>query len=144
MSTALPRSLLRIRYYEAAERISQPTPEHFMEAIPKQLSEKSRWKVSPLSGRAVRGAGLQRTARAVSLAAQKIGQVVPDNMVVIHPEPIVADGSYDVLFQPVGPFWMMEYVSNSNNGKDYEKSFKKYERDLKVPYYLCSIRTGKN
>jgi hypothetical protein len=30
----------------------------------------------------------------------------------------------------------MEYVSKSNKRKDYEESFRKYERELKVPYLL--------
>jgi Uma2 family endonuclease len=67
----------------------------------------------------------------------EIVQVVPDNMVVIYPEPVEAEGSFDVPLQdPIKPFWMLEYVSRSNRRKDYESSFKKYERDLKVPYYL--------
>jgi hypothetical protein len=64
------------------------------------------------------------------------GRVVPDNMVVVHPDPIDAVTSFDTPFQPVGPFLVMEYVSNSNKRKDYEDSFNKYERDLEVPYYL--------
>lgn len=64
------------------------------------------------------------------------GQIVPDNMVVLHEEPIKADGSYDVPIQPAGPFWVLEYISKSNKRKDYEKNFDKYERELKVPYYL--------
>jgi Uma2 family endonuclease len=68
---------------------------------------------------------------------REIVQVVPDNMVVIHAEPVQAEGSFDVPLQhPITPFWMLEYVSRSNRRKDYEDSFKKYERDLKVPYYL--------
>ena len=31
---------------------------------------------------------------------------------------------------------MLEYVSKSSKRKDYEGSFHKYERELKVPYYL--------
>jgi Uma2 family endonuclease len=67
---------------------------------------------------------------------RKIGQVVPDNMVVIWHEPIKASGSYDLPLQPVGPFWMLEYVSKYNKRKDYEDNMQKYERELKVPYYL--------
>jgi flagellar biosynthesis GTPase FlhF len=64
-------------------------------------------------------------------------QVVPDNMVVLHAEPIQAEGSFDVpLQEPIKPFWMLEYVSRNTRRKDYEDSFQKYERDLKVPYYL--------
>ncbi len=66
-----------------------------------------------------------------------IVQVVPDNMVVIHPEPVQAERSFDVPLQcPIEPFWMLEYVSRSSQHKDYQESFEKYERDLKVPYYL--------
>jgi hypothetical protein len=31
---------------------------------------------------------------------------------------------------------VLEYVSKTNHRKDYEASFHKYERELKVPYYL--------
>lgn len=63
-------------------------------------------------------------------------QVVPDNMVVIHPTPIVADGSFNTPLQPVGPFLVLEYVSKSNSRKDYEANMVRYEQHLKVPYYL--------
>lgn len=63
-------------------------------------------------------------------------RVVPDNMVVVHPEPVRADRSYMLPLQPAGPFLVLEYVSQSNRRKDYDDSYKKYERDLKVPYYL--------
>ena len=64
------------------------------------------------------------------------GQVVPDNMVVIHSWAIEAEGSYDVPLEPVGPFWVLEYVSKSNRRKDYKDNMRKYEHELKVPYYL--------
>jgi hypothetical protein len=63
-------------------------------------------------------------------------QVVPDNMVVVHPEPIKAKGSYDVPLQPVKPFFVLEYVSPGNPRKDYGDSHDKYEKELKIPYYL--------
>jgi len=37
---------------------------------------------------------------------------------------------------------MFEYVSKHSLRKDYEDSFHKYERELKVPYYCCSTRTA--
>lgn len=64
------------------------------------------------------------------------GQVVPDNMVVIHPRPIVAEGSFMTPLQPVLPFLVIEYVSKASARKDSEVSYRKYERELKVPYYL--------
>ncbi|MBN9122615.1 MAG: Uma2 family endonuclease [Planctomycetes bacterium] len=66
----------------------------------------------------------------------KPGQVVPDNMVVIHHRPIVAEGSYMTPLQPVGPFLVLEYVSKASARKDEEVSYAKYEKELKVPYYL--------
>jgi Uma2 family endonuclease len=68
--------------------------------------------------------------------ADKPGQVVPDNMVVIHPRLIVAEGSYMTPLQPVGPFLVLEYVSKASVRKDEEVSYEKYEKELKVPYYL--------
>jgi Uma2 family endonuclease len=64
------------------------------------------------------------------------GQVVPDNMVVIHSKPIGAEGSYMTPHQPVGPFLVLEYVSKSSVRKDEDVSYAKYEKELKVPYYL--------
>jgi hypothetical protein len=55
---------------------------------------------------------------------------------VVWSGPIEAEGSYDMPLQPAGPFWVLEYVSKSNKRKDYEDNLKKYERELKVPYYL--------
>src|SRR5205085_8637239 len=67
---------------------------------------------------------------------QQLRQVVPDNMAVVHPEPIQAVGHYSLALQPVGPFWVLEYVSKHTERKDYDDNFIKYERELKVPYYL--------
>ena len=64
------------------------------------------------------------------------GQVVPDNMVVISEKPVQATTCFNQALQSAKPFWVLEYVSKSNKRKDYEDNFKKYERDLKVPYYL--------
>lgn len=66
----------------------------------------------------------------------KPGQVVPDNMVVIHPEPIKAVGSFMTPLQPTGPTLMLEYVSKGSQRKDYDDNYVKYEQELKVPYYL--------
>ncbi len=67
---------------------------------------------------------------------ERPGQVLPDNMVVVADEPVRAATSYNVPLEPARPFWVMEYVSKNNKRKDYEDSFRKYERGLKVPYYL--------
>lgn len=63
-------------------------------------------------------------------------RVVPDNMVVIHEQPLGPMRSYKLPLQPVGPFVVMEYVSSGNRRKDYDENYRKYEQELTVPYYL--------
>jgi Uma2 family endonuclease len=130
--------LLRIQYGEAAEAYLRSLPlEHFMEAI----GQGTQRKITLVSLELVRARRsdvqvFNELLVQYRLRRRKPGQVVPDNMVIVWPEPIKASGSYDVPFQPVGPFWVLEYVSQYSKRKDYEESFIKYERDLKVPYYL--------
>lgn len=64
------------------------------------------------------------------------GQVVPDNMVVVHSEPIEAEGSFNLPLQPIGPLLVLEYVSKRSVRKDYDANMLKYEQHVKVPYYL--------
>jgi len=73
---------------------------------------------------------------------KKLGQVVPDNFVVVHGEPINARGSFNTPIQPVGPLLVLEYVSNYNKRKDYDDNYEKYEKELKVPYYLLFYPVG--
>lgn len=67
---------------------------------------------------------------------ERPGQVVPDNIVVIHQTPIHVEGSFNTPLQPVGPLLVIEYPSKSGAWEDYEARFEKYERELSVPYYL--------
>jgi Uma2 family endonuclease len=68
--------------------------------------------------------------------ADGLGQVVPDNMAVVSEEPIRDTDSFNLPFEIAGPFLVMEYVSPYSRRKDYKDSFRKYEKDLKVPYCL--------
>ncbi len=134
-----PRSLLRIEYEEAAEAYLRSLPlEHFMEATA-QGTQRAITLASLALVKARRPDLYVFNELLVQYprrSGKKIGQVVPDNMVVVCDEPIEANGSYDLPLQPVGPFWMLEYVSKHNKRKDYEDNMEKYERELKVPYYL--------
>jgi Uma2 family endonuclease len=139
MSTPKPRTLLRIEYENAAEAyLKSLPPEHFMEA-----AAQGKQREITLESLALVKARRPDVQVFNELLVQyprrgrrKIGQVVPDNMVVVWSEPIRVSGSFDLPFQPVGPMWMLEYVSKYNKRKDYEDNMQKYERDLKVPYYL--------
>jgi Uma2 family endonuclease len=65
-----------------------------------------------------------------------LGQVVPDNAVALSDEPLEPMGSFNVPFETAALFWMLEYVSPSNTRKDYRENYRKYEQELRVPYYL--------
>jgi Uma2 family endonuclease len=138
MSTdALER--LKQRYARAAQAYLRSLPlEHFMESTPQATQRKIFVESADLVE-----VELPQFHHFNELLVQydrgknrRPGQVVPDNMVVLHRGTIDAEGSYDVEIQPAGPFWVLEYVSKSNPRKDYEDNLVKYERDLKVPYYL--------
>jgi hypothetical protein len=131
--------LIAIAYYEAAqEYLRALPPEHFMEAY----AQSTQRKISVESLDLVHADRPDVQTFSELLVQYPVArhkrprQVVPDNMVVRWKEPIKVEGSFDIPLQPVKPFWMLEYVSRYNKRKDYEDSFQKYERELKVPYYL--------
>ncbi len=142
MPTEIPRALLQVRYYQAAqEYLRNLPPEHFMEATPQATQRKITLESLDLVH--VRRPDIQLFNELLVQyplpRRKRPGQVVPDNMVVVHPEPIKAEGSYDVPLQPVRPFWVLEYVSKSSRRKDYDDNMRKYERELMVPYYLLFV-----
>src|SRR5258707_15413146 len=57
-------------------------------------------------------------------------------MVVLGNLSAEARTSYATELEPCPPFWVLEYVSPSSKRKDYVDNLQKYERELKVPYYL--------
>ncbi|MBY0524043.1 MAG: Uma2 family endonuclease [Gemmataceae bacterium] len=145
MSSNKPRTLVRLEYARAAEAYLHSLPlEHFMEATA-QATQRTITLESLDLVHALRPDFQVFNELLVQYPfgrSREIRQVVPDNMVVVHDEPIDADGSFDVPLQPVGPFWVLEYVSKNSRRKDYEDSFRKYERELKVPYYLLFYPDG--
>jgi len=139
MATEIPPMLLEVRYYQAAQEYLRKLPlEHFMESTP-QSTQREITLESLALVRAQRPDFHLFNELLVQYPLprrKRPGQVVPDNMVAIHPQPIKAEGSYDVPLQPVPPFWVLEYVSKNNKRKDYDDNMRKYEHELKVPYYL--------
>jgi Uma2 family endonuclease len=135
----LPRPLQEIAYErEAQAYLSSLPPEHFMEATPQATQRKITLESLDLvqARRSDVQVFNELLVQYPRRGRRRLGQVVPDNMVVLTTEPIRAESSYNVPLEPARPFWMLEYVSKSNRRKDYEDSFVKYERELKVPYYL--------
>lgn len=137
--TVSPNSKLT-DFYDAAEQeyLRSLPPEHFIEAT----DHAHQRKITLESFDVVRAARPEIQCFSELLIQyprgkrKKLGQVVPDNFVVIHPEPIVARGSFNIPLQPVGPLLVLEYISKYNKRKDYVDSYEKYEKELKVPYYL--------
>jgi len=141
-TTAPDLDLVRLRrkYEWAEQRYLKSLPmEHFMESTPQAtqreitLSSFALIRVSRPDVQCFNELLVQypRPGRDPEVP----GQVVPDNMVVIHHKPIVAVGSYMTPLQPVNPLLVLEYVSKSSAWKDEEVSYVKYE-ELAIPYYL--------
>src|SRR5260370_11295822 len=134
-----PRILLDLRYYEAEqEYLRSLPPEHFMEATPQATQREITLESFALVK--VRRSDVhvfnELLVQYERKGEDKPGQVVPDNMVVIHAGPIKAEGSYSLPLQPAKPFMMLEYVSRKSKRKDYDDNMHKCEHELKVPYYL--------
>ncbi len=124
---------------EAAKRYQRSlSPEHYMEATPQSTQRKITLESFDLihEARPEIQCFNELLVQYVRRKRQTIGQVVPDNFVVVHPRPIEAIGHYSLHLQPVRPLLVLEYVSKHSERKDYNVSFEKYEEELKVPYYL--------
>jgi Uma2 family endonuclease len=131
-------------FYEEAEQryLASLPPEHFMEATDHAHQRKITLESFDLIHAARSDIQCFNELLVQYPFGKKNGQVVPDNFVVIHSKPIKARGSFNTPLQPVSPFLVMEYVSKYNVRKDYEDNFKRYEKELKVPYYLLFYPDG--
>jgi Uma2 family endonuclease len=139
MSRALPPALIAVEYAEAArDYLRSLPPEHFMEATAQATQREITLESLALVKAARPDVHVfnELLVQYPREGQRKPGQVVPDNMVVVCEQPIVAEGSYDVPLQPAGPFWVLEYVSKHSRRKDYEDNFDRYEKELRVPYFL--------
>lgn len=142
MPTEIPRVLMELDYEKAERAYLRRLPlEHFMESTPQAMQRKITLESLDLvtAQRPEIQVFNELLVQYPRPRRRKPGQVVPDNMIVLHAEPIKAVGSYNTPLQPVGPFCTMEYVSRGNERKDYTLSMNKYEGDLKVPYYLLFV-----
>jgi len=139
MATTKPRSVIAVTYESwAQEYLRSLPPEHFMEAKGQATQRKITMESLDLvSARRPDVHVFNEMLVQYPLPGQKRpGQVVPDNMVVLSGQPLEADSSYNLPLEPARPFWVLEYVSKNNKRKDYDDNFDKYEKELKVPYYL--------
>jgi Uma2 family endonuclease len=139
MPSSKPRELIAIDYEAWAQEYLRSLPlEHFMEA-----TGQAKQREITLESLALLKARRSDVHVFNELLIQypikgerRPGQVVPDNMVIVTDQPIHAKTSFNYPLETARPFWMLEYVSNSNKRKDYFDNFDKYEKELKVPYFL--------
>ena len=142
MAWTRPRILDRLAFYESAQEylrdLRENHPEHFMESV----TQSTQRKITIASLELVHTRRPEVQLFNELLVQYRVGRdqtirrVCPDNMVVVHGEPIKAEGSFDVPLQPAKPLWVLEYVSSSNSRKDYDDNMQKYDVELKLPYYL--------
>lgn len=135
-----PRPIVEGRYHEAAieylRYLREERPEHFMEAT----VQATQCKITVASFELVQ-ARRPDVQMFNELLVQypnendEIQRIVPDNMVIVHPEPLGELLSFNWPAQAARPFWVFEYVSKGNRRKDYEESFDVYQA-LHIPYYL--------
>jgi Uma2 family endonuclease len=137
MSIAYPNPLTAADYDRLAWEYYQTLPaEHFMESSPHATQREI----------ALESFALLKTRRPdvhffnellVQYRHQgDLGRVVPDNMVVIGAAENPNRSNYAMELEPARPLMMLEWVSSSSEGKDYEESFRKYEQELQTPYCL--------
>lgn len=130
-------NMTRDDYERAAQEYLVNLPlEHFMEAEPQSMqrsitTSSFQWLESQRTGLHLFNELLVQYP-----VNGDLGQVVPDNMVVLGGSGHERRGSYNVVFEEAPVFWALEYVSPSSERKDYEESYQKYEQELLVPYYL--------
>ena len=139
MASTRPKGLIDLEYEEYAQEYLRGLPlEHFTEATDHATQgEITLESLALLKARRkdvhVFNELLVQYPRA---GKKKPGQVVPDNMVVISDQRVRARTSYNLPVEDARPFWVLEYVSKESKRKDYDDNFDKYERELRVPYYL--------
>src|SRR5262245_27288445 len=106
MPDSIPRVLLEAHYFRAAQDyLRKQRLENIMEATPQATQRKITLESFDLVH--VHRPDIQcfneLLVQYPVKGRKKLGQVVPDNMVVIHDQPIQAVGSYDVPLEPVRP-----------------------------------------
>ncbi|HXG09190.1 MAG TPA: hypothetical protein VNK04_05315, partial [Gemmataceae bacterium] len=117
ISPDLPRALQDLAYEEAAQEYLRRLPlEHFMEATAQATQRKITLESLDLvaARRPEVHVFNELLVQYPVRGKRKLGQVVPDNMVVLTTERIRAGTSYNVPLEPAPPFWVLEYVSKTN------------------------------
>src|ERR1700722_14305533 len=109
-----PRILMHLEYEEEAQAyLRSLPPEHFMEATAQATQRKITLESLDLvvARRSDVHVFNDLLVQYALRGQRNLGQVVPDNMVVITGEPMGPKSSFNVPLEPAPPFWVLEYVS---------------------------------
>jgi Uma2 family endonuclease len=124
-------------YDKAADAYLASLPlEHFMESIPHARQRKITLGSLEILSAQRAGVQVDNELLVQYFYKEKLRQVVPDNMLRLSTIELKSTRSFNVELESDKPLLVLEYVSPRNKEKDYKDSFKKYERELKVPYCL--------
>ena len=141
MKEPSPIQMTAIYFADAAEEylnfLRKKHPEHFMESVAQATQRKIT--VASLDLVAAERPDVHVYSELLIQWRDKeneLRRVVPDNMIVVAEKKPKVSTNFASPIQPARPFFVLEYVSKSNGRKDYQKSYDKYEAELKVPYYL--------
>jgi Uma2 family endonuclease len=129
----------RLFYERAAREYCESLPlEHFMESTPAATQRKITLESFDLihATRPDVWCYNELLIQYPVTGIRDIGRVVPDNLIVVHDQPLRGTGSFNTPFEDASPFLALEYVSEGTQRKDHVDNMRRYERDLKVPYYL--------
>ncbi len=136
--SAPPRSKWTQRDYDrAAEEYLASLPlEHFMEATVQSIQRRITDASFTILGMRILLFHFFGELLVQYFFEGNLRRVVPDNMVVLGELPDHPRTNYSTELEPRSIFWALEYVSRNNRRKDYVENMKRYESELKIPYYL--------
>ncbi len=124
-------------YDQAAAEYCRRLPlEHFMEAPPQATQRKVAWDSLEELCRRCGDLQVYNELLIQYFRGGRLRRVVPDNMLCRSQQPLASDSSYNMELEKAVPLLVLEYVSPNNMRKDCNESFRKHERELKVPYCL--------
>ncbi len=128
----------RVEDYERAARqyLASLPLEHFMEATPQGTQREITLASFGVLKHWLADVQLFNELLVQYFYKGKLRQVVPDNCLRLSKKPLQTTTSFAPDLEEDQLFLVMEYVSAGSRRKDYEQSFRKYERELKVPYCL--------
>jgi Uma2 family endonuclease len=134
----LKHSPWTIKDYERAAReyLASLPLEHFMEGIPQATQRKITSESFDVLQTFCPDVQLFNELQIQYFFKGKHRSIVPDQFARKCAQAPLSRGTFILQLEPAAPLVVMEYISPRSKRKDYKDNFRKYERELKVPYCL--------